>query len=500
MRVLTVIPILMLTLLQHEVFGQSRERVIGDIRRSGIAEGSLKKLPNGTVVLESEKNPTVSIPVERSETLNDFAFGVPVTGRIVIRDNQVRLSADRLDLGSVGQFQLGLAPRLKPMTLEALESSFRNAQARAAVAMRTPVPAEADLLQLDQALAAAENEIVKAYVDLPVTGQDAQRTFLAGNFVKVRRDRKAVYGRLDFYRPLTYGRILANSRGTVAIAQDRAHCSGVLVSKDLVLTALHCIKDFFVQDLKVWFNFEQDLSDNNLPRQSFDVAGVVAEGKPVRGGEKLDFALLRILPHDGKYAGELYPAQCISMKRPLRDAPLYVVGHPHGLPRSVHDNGWVIFPFQINEHQFAELELLVQAEVANNPDRQNKLQTFRESYVRRNDPVVGIVYENYSVRWNKQPTIGAEIDTFHGNSGGPAFDKRNHRIVGLLFDGEDDVSTPWSPGWTRHEAILPITKVVEQLNNDQPDWMVREKVCVWNSATELASPALGGFCNAACTQ
>ena len=62
----------------------------------------------------------------------------------------------------------------------------------------------------------------------------------------------------------------------------------------------------------------------------------------------------------------------------------------------------------------------------------------------------------------KMPTIGANCDTFHGNSGSGAFLKRTQRVVGILIGGQPDVDRLRS-GWARHEAILPIGPILDEI-------------------------------------
>ncbi len=87
------------------------------------------------------------------------------------------------------------------------------------------------------------------------------------------------------------------------------------------------------------------------------------------------------------------------------------------------------------------------------------------------------MYENFSKRYGGSPTIGANTDTFQGNSGSPVYRRIGSKIIGLLFAGEPDVSTGFSPGWRRHEAILPITEIVKDMTALNPNWMKVNAVC-----------------------
>jgi hypothetical protein len=192
-----------------------------------------------------------------------------------------------------------------------------------------------------------------------------------------------------------------------------------------------------------------------------------------------DFAVLEVgvdTP-DGNHAGDLYPVQCLSLSRVKRDDPLYLIGHPLGDPRTVHDNTFVYFPFRVTELEFTELEMAVRSEFLGSDDELMRLGEFRDSYQQRN---LGgqTVYENFSLRWQLQPTIGVDSDTFHGNSGSPTYSRKTHRVVGILFDGEDDLDNPWQVGWRAHEAVLPIEAVVDRLDAVHPQWRNWQGVCI----------------------
>ena len=148
----------------------------------------------------------------------------------------------------------------------------------------------------------------------------------------------------------------------------------------------------------------------------------------------------------------------------------------------VHDNAFVLFPFQATEAEYGELLLIVKSELKQLGESaaatKADLTGFLDSYVlvpgpSPQDPGV---YENYSQRYSGVATIGVDSDTSHGNSGSPMFGRRQHQVVGILFAGEDDVSVAYQPGWKAHEAVEPIVKVIEALDAKTPGW--RTGVCI----------------------
>ena len=254
------------------------------------------------------------------------------------------------------------------------------------------------------------------------------------------------------------------------------HCSGVLIARDFVLTNQHCITGFFINDLRVRFDYEERIDGSTLPTRTLPVVAQLPMTASERSG--FDFAVLQVgSDADGNHAGELYPVQCLSLSRVRRDDALYLIGHPLGDPRTVHDNTFVYFPFRVTELELTELEIAVRNEFIGADDEFERLEEFRQSYRLRNDGAQP-VYENFSLRWRSQPTIGVDSDTFHGNSGSPAYSRDTHKVIGILFDGEDDVDDPWSVGWSAHEAVLPIAVVVHRLDAVHPEWRTWEGICI----------------------
>lgn len=358
-----------------------------------------------------------------------------------------------------------------------------------AVAERALAPdaSDVELRQLKQASENAQQQVVAAYKTLPEGDRGEQRA-LVEQHAELRRLEKSLYGRDDRYPPQTYERIYANSRGAFALRamrEDKPRCSAVLISERLALTNNHCILEEAPDEFEAVFDYEDDLAGNHMPRKVFPVVDIRMTDEDARG--KLDFVLLELGANaDGALPGAVYPVQCLSPAPVRRDEPLYVVGYPLGEPRTVHDNTFVYFPFRLDEDEYFELKLLVSAEfdsieAENLSYREGKLKEFTDSYRLREDGDAPY-YEYISVRFGEQPTIGVDSDTYRGNSGSPVYHRRSHAVVGLLFDGQEDLSQPWAPGWRSHEAVLPIGKVVERLDAAAPEWRADPRVCVLPAA------------------
>ncbi|MFA6985669.1 MAG: trypsin-like peptidase domain-containing protein [Arenimonas sp.] len=344
----------------------------------------------------------------------------------------------------------------------------------------------ADIGRLKQAVVATELKVLESYKAIPDSQRMEQRV-LVEQYSELRRAEKSLYGfaRDDRYPPQAYERIYANSRGAFALrvkAESTPRCSAVLISERLALTNNHCILEELPEELEAVFDYEDDLDGNHLPSKVFPVVDVRLTREEER--DNLDFVLLELGPNEaGALPGGSFPPQCLSMNPVRRDDPLYVVGFPLGEPRTVHDNTFVYFPFRVNAHEYADLEIRVRAEFDSFEEESQsyidgKLKEFTDSYQERTDGNGDKFYEYISVRFANQPTIGADSDTYRGNSGSPVYSRRTHTVIGLLFDGQEDLSQPWAPGWRSHEAILPITKIIERLDIAEPVWRNDPLVCI----------------------
>jgi hypothetical protein len=329
-----------------------------------------------------------------------------------------------------------------------------------------------------------ERKIKDSYASLDAASRRLRGRTLVDQHAEVRRLQRDFF-RKDYnerYAPETYQRIYANTRGASALrlkGEDLPLCSGVLIAKHLVLTNRHCVTHADATQMEVVFDYEEDLQGKRMNQRSFPVSHI-----RFRGGEPfLDFAILEVARDtNGAIPGEIYPPQCLSMSPPKHMEAIYVVGFPLGQPRVVHDNAHVYFPFQVDSNEYVRIEISVREELKSGPEEDQsyidgKLREFIDSYKPRMENGA-IVYEYYSERFGDQPTIGVDSDTYAGNSGSPAFHRRTHALVGLLFDGHRTSDEPWAPGWRTHEAILPVLKIIEAMNAQEPGWFASQEICM----------------------
>ena len=162
-------------------------------------------------------------------------------------------------------------------------------------------------------------------------------------------------------------------------------CSGVLVAPDIVATAGHCVKgNADLDHIRFVFGFRMVNADT--PRTTFPADDVYG-GKEVIGRrytpDRTDWALVRLArPVVGRK-----PVAFRAEGKVKSDEPVFVIGHPCGLPQKMA----------------------------------------RGARVRSNSPA------SYFV---------ANLDTYGGNSGSPVFSAKSYKLEGLLVRGQTDfVST-----------------------------------------------------------
>ena len=293
--------------------------------------------------------------------------------------------------------------------------------------------------------------------------------------IKETRDAsKAFYGRLDNYNPQVYQRIYQNSDSVALLARrfsglppspPPAMGSGVLIGRNLLITCNHVVTPFEPKftDLQVSFAYDgQSVSPTN---QHGVEEKVLARGRvPAHASNPLDYALILLKPNsENKGAHELHTPAKLTTVEVVLDDPIYVIGHPLGRPRTVHDNAFVLFPYKVNEDGMKLLRATVCAETEGQPDRHTMLTAFMESYKPDGDGG----FRFLSRRWDEHPAVGADCDTSSGDSGSPVFLRRTGRMCGILFRGQPDnemfTNTPYRPGWRRHEEILPMGEILSDV-------------------------------------
>jgi V8-like Glu-specific endopeptidase len=479
------------------VAGNAWGEVLIDRSANWVKGGAFRRPVIGTIIrtptghaFSPASDATLAIPLATGQAVPDAAIGptLSVSAEPSADGNGLKLKS--LDLEALksapkwsGAVQSELVNALNVLQLSAslaLQVHDKNPGIDRATEVLQATTDQANAEQLAAQLSLTEEQIVAEYLRV-LTGPDSprQRAALIDLFLKLRRDQKAIYGRPDYFPAVNYRLIYESSKSSVAIVvadEARPICSGVLVAADLVLTARHCLTEYLAPELEIWVGYEEDANGKVSHGVPFHVEAKVVEGAPLEvGGASFDYVLLRLRPGPaGQKAGDVVPPRCLSEARLNRDHPIYVVGHPDGAARTIHDNAWVLFPFAATPAQYGRLMLLVEAELKNDPERGRWVQQFRADYRKNAD---GALYEYFSSRLGRQPVLAAEADTFHGDSGAPVFDRRKQTLVGIVVAGEPDVNEPWEPGWRRHESIIPASQILADVTARSPSVLAELKVC-----------------------
>ena len=333
-----------------------------------------------------------------------------------------------------------------------------------------------------------KDTILQDYAAAPKTEHTVRDT-LGVLLLRQKSVEKAWYGRDDNYRPEIYEMIYKQSRSCVGVVRHGGTAvkgSGVLVGPNMVLTAEHVVDDCIkVTEFDVLFDYEQVLDPaskqlvnvNNVIRRK--VVGEYYRGKAVdNNSSPLDFVLLQIEP-PAKPEQNRVPIP-ISVARVVPETPIFLVGHPRQSPRLIHDNSWVKFPYQVSEKEFEDLVAVVNGELklAQVEDAAQEADTFAKCYKDFSDEGGHKSHLYIDIRGGKAVhCMGAECDTFHGDSGAPAILRETGDVIGILTAGEADQedvpgenrakSNAYIAGWLHHEIIIPTVKIVEQLENEK---------------------------------
>lgn len=175
-----------------------------------------------------------------------------------------------------------------------------------------------------------------------------------------------------------YGPLCAGTRFADQPCISPGSCTGFLVGSDVLATAGHCVLDRQLEDLRVVFGYRMLEGDRHLatisPQQVYRVTRPCIPPRYDLSTHE-DWALLQLdRPVSSAKPLQLEPSGTIG-----RGAPVFMIGHPRGLPLKHTDNA-----------------------------------------------VVRDVSGEFS--------FNASLDSFHGNSGSPVFNW-DGEVVGLLASG-----------------------------------------------------------------
>lgn len=165
-------------------------------------------------------------------------------------------------------------------------------------------------------------------------------------------------------------------------------CTGFLVKEDIIATAGHCANENNVKDLRIVFGFKMlgaSTSMTWIPNEDI-YKGIEIIGRAYNHSNRDDWALVKL---DRKVKG--HPLAKLSEKPLYLNQPVYILGHPCGLP----------------------LKYSAGAKVCG----------IDESF------------------------FSADLNVYCGNSGSPVFDKYTHEVIGLVVRGDNQDFRWTGEGW-----------------------------------------------------
>jgi len=166
-------------------------------------------------------------------------------------------------------------------------------------------------------------------------------------------------------------------------------CTGFLVKDDVIATAGHCANENNVTDLRIVFGYKM-LNPFTpvtwIPNENIYKGEKIIHRVCKRTGNQSDWALIKL---DRKVEGR--EVVTLSYKEISRDKPVYIIGHPLGLPLKYAPGAQVR---DINDTYFA-----------------------------------------------------ADLDVYCGSSGSPVFDSKTHEVIGIVVRGDSRDFRWTGKGW-----------------------------------------------------
>ena len=293
------------------------------------------------------------------------------------------------------------------------------------------------------------------------------------------------------FPPRMYKNIFKATRSAVGIANGEGtepFASGTIIGENLVLTCAHQVvrpsrdgvQNPPLNKLRILISYELP-ADRDYPGYTVNVKDVLFAGvAESEAGPPLDFALLEI---DAPPGTKLPAPMPITTEAIEAEQAFFVIGHPNKMPMRVSDGARVLYPNSITPEKFLELEAHITGSVDETRARNDLLASFRQAY--RPVEVQGKATEEYRFRLGGMSAIGAICNTSHGNSGGPAVLRDEARMFGILISGMPDAPSPYQAGWGRHETLLPIRPVIEQIDTYSAKPNAKERLRNWRQTFKV---------------
>jgi hypothetical protein len=178
-----------------------------------------------------------------------------------------------------------------------------------------------------------------------------------------------------------------------------------------------------------------------------------------------DYAIVRLKLEASEPLGSNGASgRCLRRLSLDRGDSIYVVGYPRGERVRVHDYARVYLPFRVLDGElFMRLRLDVEADLVGEPDRNEQMRHFDESFQKSQEGAL-MFRRFYDVRDGGQPRMGIVAVAFRGDSGGPVFDhQRDQCVVGILNRGMPDTGVRLTANFKQHERVLPMQAILDDL-------------------------------------
>jgi hypothetical protein len=304
----------------------------------------------------------------------------------------------------------------------------------------------------------------------------AARTF---NAMARQSQFKTIYGVETNFPPPSYEQIYNMSRRVVTLRSSGQNiCSGFAIDKNWIVTAGHCFRGRAWSDLRVVFDLD-GLGTRLKPIQILELWPNPAPGSSDR--DDIDFAFVRVEDDTDVVGlisaleattviGRLQPESvCIGTQPLAYKEPIFAIGYPKGVSKTVHDYSYVWFPFKLSDDDFnhVDAETFARAKLVGDqygdPNYADEvIQSFRLAYAttRTDDDKVYHYYYGGIDSSAQRPLFGIDTDTFGGDSGSPVFDRQTRCLVGIFSGGARDSLVASEASWKQHELATPITEIL----------------------------------------
>jgi hypothetical protein len=318
----------------------------------------------------------------------------------------------------------------------------------------------------------------------------AARAAAADSYNGLARQRvlKAQYGALTNFPPLSYEQVFYFSRHVVTLRDGGGVvCSGIALSKRWIISAGHCFINRAWSDMRVQFDLD-GLGKASRPLKILDQWPEPAPGSSQK--DQIDFSFLRVEDDadvseafddlEARIHARPYSAEplCLRSLPVTYKEPVFAVGYPMGMAKTVHDYAYVWFPYKIDDDLYNQMgsEIFAQAykiekEIGRTSYADSVVKEFEAAYSKTTTEGGQNFHWYYDNTAGSalRPAFGIDTDTSEGDSGSPVFDRLTRCIVGIFSGGQRDTLTASEVSWREHEIATPISEILQVIKSTAGD-------------------------------